>query len=147
MKADTGIYRKILKTILWIYIILCVIIAGVNYGYAAKAPANIQRVIAWIWMIYENWVKTIFIVVCTFLTLKIVGASGRTEMRKRNLIGFILAALAVHVLTPILVNNYEMYFTRCRSRGQRLRFSFWTGIRRFITRRLRHGAHPVSPRR
>ena len=110
MKADTGIYRKILKTILWIYIILCVIIAGVNFGYAAKAPANIQRVIAWIWMIYENWVKTIFIVVCTILTLKIVGASGRTEMRKKNLIGFILAALAVHVLTPILVNNYEMYF-------------------------------------
>ena len=110
MKADTGIYRKMLKTILWIYIILCVIIAGVNYGYAAKAPANVQRVIAWVWMIYENWVKTIFIVICAFLTLKIAGASGRTEMRKRNLIGFILAALVVHILTPILAYNYEMYF-------------------------------------
>ena len=110
MKANTAVYRKLLKTILWIYIILCVIIAGVNYGYAGRAPESVQQVITWVWMIYENWVKTIFIVVCAFLTLKIVGASGRTEMRKRNLIGFILAALVVHILTPILVYNYELYF-------------------------------------
>lgn len=31
-------------------------------------------------------------------------------MRKTNLIGFIIAALAVHVVSPLLVNNYDLYF-------------------------------------
>jgi len=44
------------------------------------------------------------------LTIKIIGASKRTTMRKTNLIGFIIAALTVHVVTPLLVNNYDLYF-------------------------------------
>ncbi len=31
-------------------------------------------------------------------------------MRKTNLIGFIIAALTVHVVTPLLANNYDLYF-------------------------------------
>ena len=110
MQEKTSIYLKLLKTILWIYIILCVIIAGMNYGYASKAPQNVARIITWIWLIYENWIKTLFILICSFLTIKIVGSSKRTTMRKRNLIGFIIAALAVHVITPLIVYNYELYF-------------------------------------
>jgi len=99
----------LLKTIIWIYIILCVIIAGLNYGYASKAPENVARVIMWIWLIYENWVKTFIIIICSFLTLKIVGRSRKSAMRKRNLTGFILAALTVHIIMPLIANNYELY--------------------------------------
>ena len=99
-----------LKSILWIYIILCVVIAGLNYGYAAKAPQNIAEIIMWVWLIYENWIKTLFILICSFLTIKIIGSSKRTKMRKRNLIGFIAAALTIHVIAPLAVNNYELYF-------------------------------------
>lgn len=110
MKENNAIYVRLLKTILWIYIILCVIIAGLNYGYAGKAPQNIAGIITWVWLIYENWIKTLFIIICSFLTLKIIGSSKRTRMRKRNLIGFIIAALTVHVVTPLIVYNYELYF-------------------------------------
>jgi ferredoxin-type protein NapH len=44
------------------------------------------------------------------LTIKIIGSSKRTTMRKTNLIGFIISALTVHVVTPLLVNNYDLYF-------------------------------------
>ena len=110
MKESNPIYLKLLKTILWVYIILCVVIAGVNYGYADKAPQNIAKIITWIWMIYENWIKTLFILVGSFLTMKIIGSSKRTKMRKRNLVGFIAAALIVHIITPLIVYNYELYF-------------------------------------
>ncbi len=30
---------KILKAVLWIYIIMCLAIAGLNYGYAGRASA------------------------------------------------------------------------------------------------------------
>jgi len=110
VKENNPIYVKLLKTILWIYIILCVVIAGVNYGYADKAPENVAKIITWVWMIYENWIKTLFILICSFLTLKIIGSSKRTKMRKRNLIGLIIAALIIHVVTPLIVYNYELYF-------------------------------------
>jgi len=109
MKKNSSAALKLLKTILWIYIILCFIIAGLNYGYASKAPRNIAQVILWIWLIYENWVKTLFIIICAVLTMKIISGSKRATMRKRNLIGFILAALVVHVIAPLLAGNYELY--------------------------------------
>jgi len=39
-------------------------------------------------------------VIGSFLTLRIIGTSQRSEMRKRNLIGFIVAALMVHIIAP-----------------------------------------------
>ena len=110
MEKNSTIYLKLLKTILATYIILAILIAGINYGYARVAPPNIASIIAWVWLIYENWVKTAFIIIGSFLTIKIIGSSKRTIMRKTNLIGFIIAALTVHVVTPLLVNNYDLYF-------------------------------------
>ena len=110
MEKNSTIYLKLLKTILATYIILAILIAGINYGYARVAPPNIASIIAWVWLIYENWVKTAFILIGSFLTIKIIGSSKRTIMRKTNLIGFIIAALTVHVVTPLLVNNYDLYF-------------------------------------
>ena len=110
MEKNSAIYLKLLKIILGTYIILAILIAGINYGYARVAPQNIASIINWVWIVYENWIKTAFIVIGSFLTIKIIGSSKRTTMRKANLIGFIIAALTVHVVTPLLVNNYDLYF-------------------------------------
>jgi len=110
MEKNSTIYLKLLRTILGTYIILAILIAGINYGYARVAPQNIASIINWVWVVYENWIKTAFILIGSFLTLKIIGSSKRTTMRKANLIGFIIAALTVHVVTPLLVNNYDLYF-------------------------------------
>ena len=110
MEKNSTVYLRILKAILGTYIILAILIAGLNYGYARAAPENIAQIITWIWIVYENWIKTIFILAGSFLTIKIIGSSKRTTMRKRNLIGFIIAALTVHVITPLLANNYDLYF-------------------------------------
>lgn len=101
---------KALKAILSVYIILCLIIAGLNFGYVSRATPEMAAFITWLWGFYENWVKTIFIVLGSFLTLRIIGSSRRTVMRKRNLIGFIVMALVVHIFGPILLNNQELYF-------------------------------------
>jgi len=110
MEKKTSNQLKVLKTILWIYIILCILIAGLNYGYANTAPANVIKIINLVWLAYENWIKTLFIVIGAILTIKIIGASKRTTMRKTNLIGFIGAALTIHIFAPLILNNYELYF-------------------------------------
>ena len=100
----------VLKIFLWVYIILCLIVAGLNYGYAPKALPETGRLINWIWHIYENWVKTIFIIIGSFLTIGIMRRTGKVTLLKNNLLGFTLAALAVHIVLPILLRNQEVYF-------------------------------------
>jgi ferredoxin-type protein NapH len=109
-EKNRDLYSKLLKTILATYIILAILIAGMNYGYARTAPQNIASTITWIWIIYENWIKTAFILIGSFLTIKIIGSSKRTSMRKKNLFSFIIAALTIHVAAPLIVNNYDLYF-------------------------------------
>ena len=110
MEKKSIIYFKLSKIILGVYIMLAILIAGLNYGYARTAPANIASIITWVYLIYENWIKTAFILIGSFLTIKIIGSSKRTNMRKRNLIGFIIAALTIHVIIPLLVYNYDLYY-------------------------------------
>lgn len=110
MKYNKLMELKILKTILWIYIILCIIIAGLNYGYAGRATPEAASLISWFWHFYENWIKTLFIIIGSFLTIRIIRNSSRTVMRKRNLTGFIISALIVHITAPLLLGNKELYF-------------------------------------
>ena len=110
MSKRANTESTILKTILWIYIVLCFIIAGLNYGYVKTAPESTAKIISWIWHFYENWVKTVFIIVASILTIRIIKKSKRTFMRKRNLTGFIITALVVHIVSPLILNNNELYF-------------------------------------
>ena len=100
---------RLLKVILWIYIILCLIIAGLNYGYASKATPEMADLINSVWHFYENWIKTAFILIGAILTLRIVG-TDRSIMRRKNLIGLFVAALVIHIAGPILFHNQELYF-------------------------------------
>ena len=45
MKTTKKIELKLLKGMLWIYIILSVIIAGLNFGYAQQAPPSVAAFI------------------------------------------------------------------------------------------------------
>ena len=81
------VYGKILKIILWVYIILCILIAGLNYGYAPRADAATARFLTWFWHFYENWIKTAFIIIASILTLAISKSAGRAKLRTRNMLG------------------------------------------------------------
>ncbi len=109
MKKKNTLEVVILKYMLAAYILMALVIAGLNYGYADQAPPAAAELISWFWHFYENWVKTIFIICGSFLTLRVIARSGRTTMRKRNLQGFIIMALAVHITGPILLNISELY--------------------------------------
>jgi len=105
MGTNKTLELKILKTILWVYIILCIVIAGLNYGYVSRANPSVAAFITSFWHFYENWVKTIFIIIGSFLTLRIISTSNRTTMRKRNLTGLIISALVVHITAPIILHT------------------------------------------
>lgn len=79
MSTKTNKSLTALKTILWIYIILCFVIAGLNFGYAKTAAASIAKGITWFWHFYENWIKTIFIIAASLLTMQVIKSSGRTR--------------------------------------------------------------------
>ena len=100
---------KILKAILGIYIIMAIILAGLNYAYANKVDSFLAEFITWFWHFYENWIKTLLIIIGSYLTLSIIRKSQRFTMRKKNLIGFIIAALVVHITAPIIFHNSEIY--------------------------------------
>jgi polyferredoxin len=102
--------KTALKVILWVYIALCVLIAGLNYGVAPRADEKTAAFLTGFWHFYENWIKAAFMLAGSILTLRIAKKSGRTTLRRKNLIGFLAAALVVHVALPLVSGNYEWYF-------------------------------------
>ncbi|MBI9095209.1 MAG: 4Fe-4S binding protein [Sphaerochaeta sp.] len=101
---------RLLKALLWMYIGLGLIIASLNWGYVPSASPKAAHAIESLWHFYENWFKTLLIVVCSVLTLRIRTQKGSNSMRKKNLVGFTIAALLVHIILPILLANPEVYY-------------------------------------
>ncbi len=84
-------------------------IAGLNFGYAEQASPAVAELINWFWHFYENWIKFIFIIAGSILTLRIVSSSSKTAFRRKNLAGFMIYALLIHILGPYIVGNSELY--------------------------------------
>ncbi len=101
---------RILKYMLTIYILLALIIAGLNFGYADRAAPAVAEYISWFWHFYENWIKMLFIIIGSFLTLKVTANNGRSTMRRKNLMGFIIFAFIVHIIGPLFSNISDLYF-------------------------------------
>jgi len=99
-----------LKGLLLIYILLGLLIAGVNFGWAPKADEQTQAVILRVWQIYENEFKTLLILVCSLLTLRITGKKHFPRLRRYNLIGLLCAAIVVHIAAPLIAGNPDLYF-------------------------------------
>lgn len=110
LRAKDNWETRLLRALVWSYIVLCIVIAGLNYGYAPDAPDHIAAALNSFWHFYENWIKTALILGCGFLTIRIVGKKRRTTLYKRNIIGFSLAALAIHIVIPLVSGNPEIYF-------------------------------------
>ena len=97
-----------LKVLLLIYITLCLIIAGLNYSLGSSVTEATHQLITKIWQFYENQFKTFLIIISSWLTIRIIGK--RSKMQKKNLIGFICAALFIHIIGPFLTANNDLYF-------------------------------------
>ena len=110
MKSSQNTDLKLLKALVWIYIILCIVIAGLNYGYVPKASPRAASFISALWHFYENWIKTLFIIVGGGLTLRIVNRSTRSNMLRNNVRGLTIAALLIHIVFPFVTGNQEIYF-------------------------------------
>ncbi len=108
--APTGWEVRVLKYLLFVYILLALIIAGLNFGWAPKAPEKIRAAILAVWQFYENQFKTLLIIACSILTLRVVKKKETPGMRRYNLIGLISAALVVHVAGPLASGNPDLYF-------------------------------------
>ncbi len=110
MKKKRSWEVTVLKSLLFIYILLALVIAGINYGLAPKASEKTQSIILNIWQFYENQFKTALIIAGTFLTLRIVKKKEIPRLRRKNLIGLISAALVVHIAGSLLSRNPDLYF-------------------------------------
>lgn len=102
MKRDV----TILRVLLFLYILFCLILAGLNQG----PDKELAKVVAPYWHAYENEGKTLLILICGLLTYRITGRKGRNTMRSKNLKRFFLAALILHITLPIATGNPELYF-------------------------------------
>lgn len=93
-----------------IYVFMAFVLAGLNFGYADQAPEQIASIIKTSWHFYENELKTIFIIIGGYLTLRLVSKNGRIKLRKGNLLGFFCVALIVHIIGPHLLNYPDLYY-------------------------------------
>jgi ferredoxin-type protein NapH len=109
-KIKYSLELKILKLLLAIYIGMAFVLAGLNFGYVEHAPEKTAAAISWIWHFYENWIKTGFIAAGGFLTLRITGGAQKNRLRRKNLLGFFITALVVHIAGPFIFNNPELYY-------------------------------------
>ena len=110
MIKKTGFKTLILKSMLALYIIMAFVLAGLNFGYAEQAPEHLADMIKATWHFYENELKTVFIAVGGYLTLRVAGQNSVTGMRRNNLIGFFCTALVVHIFGPYLLNYPDLYY-------------------------------------
>ena len=108
--ARTSREVMVLKGLLFVYILLALLIAGVNFGWAPKASEKAQAVILAVWQFYENQFKTVLIIVCSVLTLRLIKTKEPPRMRRYNLIGLISAALVIHIAGPLVSGNPDLYF-------------------------------------
>jgi len=102
--------RTALKIILGIYILMCIVIAGLNYGYVPSADEQTASIISGIWQFYENEYKTVMIIVASLLTLVLLKKEKRSTMRRRNLTVLIISALIIHITGPLITGTKELYF-------------------------------------
>jgi ferredoxin-type protein NapH len=101
---------KVLKVLLFIYILFGLLVAGANFGWAPNASPRIQAAILAVWQFYENQLKTVLIIVCAVLTLRVVKKREIPRLRRYNLIGLISAAFVLHIAGPLLSGNPDLYF-------------------------------------
>lgn len=102
--------RTALKIILGTYILMCLLIAGLNYGYVPSADKQTASIISGIWNFYENEYKTAMIIVASLLTLVLLKKEKRSTMRRRNLTVLIISALIIHITGPLITGTKELYF-------------------------------------
>lgn len=102
--------RRIIKTVLFVYIILCVLIAGLNYGYAPNADEATQHLIENVWHFYENGFKMIMILIIAYLSFSIIRKEKKYAHRRRNMMGLIITAFILHVVLPLIVGVSDFYF-------------------------------------
>ncbi len=91
-----------LKALLLIYITLCLIIAGLNYGMGSSVSEKTHQLILKIWQFYENQFKTLLIIIGSWLTIRIIGK--RSKMQKKKPYWFYLCS-------PVYP-YYRTYFNR-----------------------------------
>ena len=101
---------RVLKILLFLYIFFALLFAGLNFGWAPKAPEKARAVIVTVWQVYENQFKTALIILCSVLTLRVIRKKQVPRMRRYNLIGLTTAALVFHIAGPLVSGNPDLYF-------------------------------------
>jgi len=110
MKLSAKTASAALRITLAAYIALCVLIAGLNYGLAPSTSPAVASAIHSLYAFYENEFKVGLILVCSLLTFIADKNAKRSRLRRANVIGLCAAAIVVHVIIPLLVDNRETYY-------------------------------------
>ena len=121
MKKKCGSPLSVLKAVVLLYIFLTLLIAGLNYGYAPNAEEHTREILQRAWEYFENPFKTFLILLAAGISWFYIYHPSRGPVKSNRekrfmknrgpiLLGFIFSALVLHILLPILISNWELYF-------------------------------------
>lgn len=102
---------RYLKYLLAFYIVFCFIVAGLNFGLAKHVSLEKVRAINAVYEFFENELKTLLIILCSFLSLKAFRNSAKRRLYRGSLLMFSVSALLIHILLPLITGNREIYYT------------------------------------
>ena len=114
-KGNNLISRRlitVLRIIVFLYIGLTFIFAGLNYGAAPKASPETRELLHNLWQAFENQYKTLILSAAVFISILMYRRKKREVLKNRLplLFGFVGSALVIHLLLPLLFSNWELYF-------------------------------------
>ncbi len=102
---------RFLKYLLVLYIALCFLVAGLNYGLTQHVSNAKAQTIHAIYEFFENELKTILIILCSLLSLKAFRNSDGRRLYRGSLLMFSISALIIHIILPAFTGNREIYYT------------------------------------
>ena len=102
----------ILRVVVLVYVGLTFVVAGLNYGLAPSASPETRESLHRLWQAFENQFKTLILAVAVFISILLYRKRKAAVLRNRLplLLGFIGSAMIIHLLLPIVLSNWEVYF-------------------------------------
>ena len=109
-KKQEGI--ALLRGLIILYIGLTLIIASLNYGLAPRLEPEAAKTLHFVWEMFENPFKSLLIlagVVVSWRRYRHQGPGVRNN-RLPILLGFVASAAVIHLILPLVLSNWEIYF-------------------------------------
>ena len=100
-----------LKIIVIVFLVSGLLIGALNKGFADKLNDNQQHLVHWLYLIYENVIRALIVIISSLLTIKYIKAKNSQvdSFKVVSLTCFSITMFLLFIVLPIVTNFWELY--------------------------------------